>query len=116
MIIDTLVTKLMEKSKYINYTGEQIQNRYLSCFTVIKLLLKFNHYTFLMLRISETMTKGLISFCIQLTFYLLTQFYREHYKLKYLPISHKIKRSNSLDKMASKDTVTGINILIMMPE
>ncbi|XP_060101637.1 transcription intermediary factor 1-alpha isoform X2 [Heteronotia binoei] len=27
VIIDTLVTKLMEKSKYIKYTGEQIQNR-----------------------------------------------------------------------------------------
>ncbi|XP_058045904.1 transcription intermediary factor 1-alpha isoform X1 [Ahaetulla prasina] len=27
VIIDTLITKLMEKSKYIKYTGEQIQNR-----------------------------------------------------------------------------------------
>ncbi|XP_042324282.1 transcription intermediary factor 1-alpha isoform X3 [Sceloporus undulatus] len=27
VIIDTLVTKLMEKNKYIKYTGEQIQNR-----------------------------------------------------------------------------------------
>ncbi|KAL8222078.1 UNVERIFIED_CONTAM: Transcription intermediary factor 1-alpha [Gekko kuhli] len=29
VIIDTLVTKLVEKSKYIKYTGEQIQNRIL---------------------------------------------------------------------------------------
>ncbi|XP_054844565.1 transcription intermediary factor 1-alpha-like [Eublepharis macularius] len=29
VVIDTLVTKLMEKSKYIKYTGEQIQNRIL---------------------------------------------------------------------------------------
>lgn len=26
-IIDTLITKLMEKTKYIKYTGNQIQNR-----------------------------------------------------------------------------------------
>lgn len=36
VIIDTLVTKLVEKSKYIKYTGEQIQNRYLSYFTLVK--------------------------------------------------------------------------------
>ncbi|KAL8222386.1 UNVERIFIED_CONTAM: Transcription intermediary factor 1-alpha [Gekko kuhli] len=29
VVLDTLITKLMEKSKYIKYTGEQIQNRIL---------------------------------------------------------------------------------------
>lgn len=28
VIIETLITKLMEKTKYIKYTGKQIQNRY----------------------------------------------------------------------------------------
>lgn len=32
VIIETLITKLMEKTKYIKYTGKQIQNRYVSGF------------------------------------------------------------------------------------
>lgn len=34
VIIETLITKLMEKTKYIKYTGKQIQNRYVSEFEV----------------------------------------------------------------------------------